>query len=130
MRTPDVLARPRSENPRGRPSRSVKPRFFGENARLLRVTSELALHGEEPDASCVHCGRPAVGPCARCDAPVCGDCCVLTEGGARIYAICVGCEGRGGRSLRRAWLTVATWVAGPLALLTLAVLVLAWISSR
>jgi len=94
------------------------------------VTSELALHGEEPDARCVHCGRLAVGPCARCDAPVCGDCCVLTEGGARIYAICKGCEGQSGRSLRRAWLTVATWVAGPLALLALAVLLLAWISGR
>ena len=94
------------------------------------MTSELALDGEEPDARCVHCGRLAVGPCARCDVPVCGDCCVLTEGGARIYAICNGCNRRGGRSLRRAWLTVATWVAGPLVLLTVAVLLLAWISGR
>ena len=94
------------------------------------VTSELALHGEEPDARCVHCGRLAVGPCARCDAPVCGNCCVLTDGGARTYAICVGCDGRGGRSLRRAWLTVATWVAGPLVALAVAVIFLAWISAR
>src|SRR5689334_20231448 len=75
-------------NPSRQGSARGKPRFFEENARLARVTSELALHGEEPDARCVHCGRLAVGPCARCDAPVCGDCCVLTDGGARIYAIC------------------------------------------
>jgi hypothetical protein len=94
------------------------------------VTSELALHGEEPDARCVHCGALAIGPCARCDAPVCGDCCVLTDGGARTYAICIGCEKRAGRSLRRAWLMVATWIAGPLVALALAVLALAWISGR
>jgi hypothetical protein len=94
------------------------------------VTSELALHGEEPDARCVHCGRPAAGPCARCEAPVCGGCSILTEGGARIYAICLGCDGQAGHSLRRAWLTVAKWVAGPLVVLALAVFVLAWISSQ
>ena len=103
---------------------------FEDNATLLLVTSELALHGEEPDARCFHGGRPAVGPCARCDAPVCGDCCVLTDGGARTYAICVGCDGRGGRSLRRAWFAVAKWVAGPLVVLAAAVIFLAWISAR
>jgi hypothetical protein len=95
------------------------------------VTSELLLHGDdEPDARCAFCGKLAVGPCARCDAPVCGDCCVLTDGGARVYAICLGCDRRGGRSLRRAWLTVGAWIAGPLVALTLAVLLLAWISQK
>jgi hypothetical protein len=67
-----------------------------------------------------------MGPCARCRDPVCGDCCVLTEGGAKVWAICVTCDGRGGRSLRAGWIAVATWVLAPilglaaiLALLTL-----------
>jgi hypothetical protein len=78
----------------------------------------------------VHCGAVAVGPCARCDHPVCGDCCVLTEGGARVYAICVACDRRAGRSLRRAWLMVIAWVVGPLLALAAAVLLLAWISGQ
>ena len=73
---------------------------------------------------CVHCGALAVGPCAQCHAPVCGDCCVLTEGGSRVYAICVGCERGSGKSLRSAWLTVLGWFAVPIGLLLLAVLLL------
>jgi hypothetical protein len=46
---------------------------------------------------------------------------VLTEGGARVWAICLSCEDRGGRSLRRGWTTVVGWVAAPI--LGLAVLV-------
>lgn len=88
------------------------------------------LHDDDGDgdARCVHCGAPAAGPCARCDCPVCGDCSVLTEGGARVYAICMRCEKRAGRSLRSAWLMVATWVLGPLFALAAAVLLLAWIT--
>ena len=52
-----------------------------------------------------------------------------TEGGARVYAICVRCEKRAGNSLRPAWLTVLGWVLGPLAILAAAVLLLAWITS-
>lgn len=65
-------------------------------------------------ARCVHCGALAAGPCARCRRPVCGDCCVLTEGGARVWAICSSCEERGGRSLTRGWLTVLAWIAVPI----------------
>jgi hypothetical protein len=52
---------------------------------------------------------------------VCGDCCVLTEGGARVWAICLSCQDRGGRSLQGGWVTVISWVAVPI--LGLAVLV-------
>jgi hypothetical protein len=45
---------------------------------------------------------------------VCGDCCVLTEGGAKVWAICLTCDGRGGRSLQRGWLVVIGWVAAPI----------------
>ena len=70
------------------------------------MSGELQLHDFDGDARCAHCGAAAVGPCARCDRPVCGDCCVLTEGGARVYAICIGCDGRGGRSLKAGWVAV------------------------
>ena len=69
-------------------------------------------------ARCRHCGLMAVGPCARCRSPVCGDCCVLTEGGANIYAICLGCEERGGRGLRNAWLRVLWWLTLPILVLS------------
>jgi hypothetical protein len=68
---------------------------------------------------CVRCGREAVGPCASCRAPVCGECCVLTEGGAKTWAICLACEDARGRSLRRGWLTVLSWILGPIVALAL-----------
>jgi len=52
----------------------------------------------------------------------------LTEGGARIYAICVKCDRLEGRSLRGPWLNVVVWVMGPLLALAAAVLLLAWIT--
>lgn len=59
--------------------------------------------GDDDEARCVHCGRPAAGPCASCRKPVCGDCCTLTEGGVGVFAICLECDRRGGRSLAPAW---------------------------
>lgn len=79
--------------------------------------------GEPPVARCVRCGAVAAGPCARCHEPVCGDCCVLTEGGSRVWAICFACEARGGRSLGRAWLVVVGWILGPI----LALAILLWL---
>jgi len=55
---------------------------------------------------------------------VCGDCSVLTEGGARVYAICLGCERRAGRSLTRGWMTVIGWFVMPILVLVLLLLVL------
>jgi hypothetical protein len=60
--------------------------------------------------------------------PVCGDCCVLTEGSVRTYAICERCDRRAGRSLRGAWWTVAGWLLVPLLALGAAVVVLAWLT--
>ena len=66
-----------------------------------------------------------MGPCARCDGPVCGDCCVLTEGTTKPYAICLGCnESRGGASMGGGWLTVIGWFLLPIVLLACAVYVL------
>jgi hypothetical protein len=55
---------------------------------------------------------------------------VLTEGGARVWAICLACEDRGGRSLRGGWLMVLGWVAGPILILAAAVALLAWLTAR
>lgn len=56
---------------------------------------------------CSSCGAEAAGPCMRCHRLLCGDCCVLTEGGVQVYAICRRCASRGGRSLRPGWWSVA-----------------------
>ena len=89
------------------------------------MTGQLQLHGDgPPTAKCVTCSAEAVGPCARCHSPVCGDCCVLSEGGAKTWAVCLKCDARGGRSLGGGWTTVALWIGGPIALLALAVVLL------
>jgi hypothetical protein len=61
---------------------------------------------------------------------VCGDCCVLTEDGAKVWAICLACEDRGGRSLRRGWLTVIGWVAAPILGLAAIVTLLSLLTSK
>ncbi|MDI1450991.1 hypothetical protein [Polyangium sp. 6x1] len=83
-----------------------------------------------PIARCTRCGAVAAGPCARCQAPVCGDCCVLTEGGTRVWAICLACEDRGGRSLRRRWITVLGWIGLPIVGLAVLVALLEWLARR
>ena len=70
----------------------------------------LAPAGDGPVARCATCGKVAAGPCARCRRPTCGDCCVLTDGGATTFAICLRCA-RGGASLHRPWLALVLWLA-------------------
>ncbi len=67
--------------------------------------------GEAPLARCTLCGITAVGPCARCKKPVCGDCCELTEGGATTFAVCLTCVKRGGKSLAAGWIGLLGWLA-------------------
>jgi hypothetical protein len=98
--------------------------LHGRTGRAKTVSVTLQHQDDSGPATCVHCGALAVGPCARCRAPVCGDCCALTEGGANVYAICLGCERRGGSSLGRAWLTVVGWVLLPILVLVALLLAL------
>lgn len=42
---------------------------------------------------------------------------MLTEGGANVYAICLGCDRRSGRQLAGAWLRVLWWLALPILVL-------------
>ena len=84
----------------------------------------LMSDGGVPDARCKLCGKTAVGPCARCRAPVCGDCCELTDGGATTFAVCLTCVKHGGSSLAPAYRGLVLWLAAiVLALVGLAVLV-------
>jgi hypothetical protein len=73
--------------------------------------SSLIPVGDGPVARCKLCGKTAVGPCARCKAAVCGDCCELTDGGATTFAICLTCVKRGGSTLTPAWLGLLGWLA-------------------
>ena len=77
---------------------------------------------------CRLCGALAVGPCASCKSPVCGDCCVLTEGGDETWAICHRCEKRGGRSLAGAWGSLIRWSFGVTIGLALLALLAVWLS--
>ena len=72
--------------------------------------SLVPVGGGAPDARCNLCGRTAVGPCARCRSPVCGDCCELTGGGATTFAVCLTCARRGGTTLVPAWLSLLGWI--------------------
>ena len=78
-------------------------------------------------ARCKLCGAEAAGPCVRCRAMVCADCCELTEGGAGTFALCLTCVKRGGKSFGAGWLGLVAWL-GPIVLGILAIAVaLAWL---
>lgn len=94
------------------------------DATLNRLVSLGLQHRSDDAARCKHCAANAVGPCARCHEPVCGDCCVLTDHGAKTWAICLGCDRRGGRSLRSGWAMVVVWIAGPIFILAALVVLL------
>jgi hypothetical protein len=92
------------------------------------VTGELRLaQGNGGAARCVHCGAEAVGPCASCEAPLCGDCCIITHGGAKPWAICRDCAATE-TSLARRWASVIAWVMAPIAILVLLLLILGWLT--
>lgn len=89
--------------------------------------SGLLTHGDGGGfIHCVICGGDAAGPCARCRNPVCGDCCVLTEGTAGTWAICLRCEKRSGRGLGAGWWVAGFWLVLPLLVLTGLLLILWW----
>jgi hypothetical protein len=55
---------------------------------------------------------------------------VLTEGSARVWAVCLACEDRGGRSLQRGWIKVVGWVVVPILGLAILVALLALLTAR
>jgi hypothetical protein len=74
------------------------------------MSGELQLVDDDVER-CAYCGRPAAGPCGSCRKMVCGDCCVLTDGGVETWAICLRCDRKGGRSLKSAWGGLLVWLA-------------------
>jgi hypothetical protein len=76
---------------------------------------------------CALCGGLAAGPCARCGRSVCGDCCELSEGGVRTWAVCLTCVKRGGATVGRGWGIVLAWVAVPVVLLAVVLGLLVWL---
>jgi hypothetical protein len=76
---------------------------------------------------CSFCPNEAAGPCARCRRHVCGDCSTLTEGGATVWAICLDCDRKGGRSLSGAWRGLGLWLLGGLLVLAGIIALLEWL---
>jgi hypothetical protein len=93
------------------------------------MSSQLEIAGGDGPQRCSFCSNEAAGPCASCERPVCGDCCTLTEGGVRTWAICLECDRKKGRSLTSAWGSFGLFLVGILVLLAAAVAALAWCSS-
>ena len=79
---------------------------------------------------CSFCSRDAVGPCASCARPVCGECCTLTEGGVRVWAVCLECDRKKGRSLLGAWSGLLAWLVLVLVALAAATALMGWVASR
>ncbi len=91
------------------------------------MTGALRHVDDDAPARCTYCPAEAAGPCASCRKPVCGDCSTLTEGGAQVWAICLDCDRRGGRSLAGAWRRLGFYLAGLLALLGGLLALLEWL---
>ena len=89
---------------------------------------ELLVAGDDGPERCAFCRNEAAGPCASCARPVCGDCCTLTEGGVRTWAICLECDRKKGRSLRSAWGGLLAFIGAILLTLTALVALLAYLS--
>lgn len=92
------------------------------------MSSQLQLVDGDSPTRCSFCSNEAAGPCATCERPVCGDCCTLTEGGVRTWAICLECDRKKGRSLSGAWSGFAMFLVAILAVLAAAVALMAWLS--
>ncbi|MBX3214829.1 MAG: hypothetical protein KF850_22540 [Labilithrix sp.] len=95
---------------------------------MRRVSGELRTVGDDGPERCAFCGAEAAGPCASCHRSVCGDCCTLTEGGAKTWAICLDCDRKKGRSLGGAWRSVGLWLVGLLVALAALVALLEWLA--
>jgi hypothetical protein len=92
------------------------------------MTGQLQSHGDGGGfIHCTLCGGDAAGPCARCRRPVCGNCCVLTEGTAGRWAICLDCDRRGGRNAQHGWWSLGAWLLIPIGVLAIVLALLMWL---
>ena len=86
-------------------------------------------HVEDDGARCKVCAALAVGPCARCAAPLCGDCCVIVRGRATPYAVCPSCA-KPAATLGAAWNGLVVWLLGVFVLLAVATAFVGWLAGR
>jgi hypothetical protein len=93
------------------------------------VSGELRVASDDGATRCTFCPRDAVGPCASCHRPVCGECCTLTEGGLKTWAVCLECDRKKGRSLSHAWMGIGLWLVGVLVALAAATAFVGWLAS-
>jgi len=94
------------------------------------MTGGLQRVDDDSPQRCSFCSRPAAGPCASCHRPVCGVCSTLTEGGVKVWAICLECDRKKGKSLHSAWFSFFVWLLLPIAGLAAAVALLAWLTGK
>ena len=93
------------------------------------MSAQLQLSDGDGPERCSFCSNEAAGPCASCSRSVCGNCCTLTEGGVRTWAICLECDRKKGSSLSRAWGSFGLFLVAILVVLAAAVALLAWLSN-
>ncbi|MFO0741475.1 MAG: hypothetical protein U0270_36600 [Labilithrix sp.] len=92
------------------------------------MTGALQSDGGDGVERCAFCSADAAGPCASCKRSVCGDCCVLTEGGAQTWAICLECDRKKGRSLSGRWGGLGLWLVGLLVAMAAVIALLEWVA--
>lgn len=93
------------------------------------MSGQLQRASDDGPERCSFCSNEAAGPCASCARPVCGNCCTLTEGGVRTWAICLECDRKKGRSLQGAWGSFGLFLVAILVALAAAVALMAWLSN-
>jgi len=89
------------------------------------MSGQLQLHDEDSIVRCYLCRNDAAGPCMRCRRSVCGDCCVIVEGKAQKWAVCLRCEKNEGTALS-GWASLALFFGKIVLTLIALILLLAW----
>lgn len=102
-------------------------RAEGDCRTMTAMTGALRTVDDDAPERCAFCPRDAVGPCASCRRLVCGECCTLTEGGVKTWAICLECDRKKGSRLGGAWGTLGAWLVALLAGLAAIVALLEWL---
>ena len=79
---------------------------------------------------CRLCGAPSAGPCARCGKLVCADCCTLTKNSAKVWAVCLGCEGAAETEVAGRWGGLLLWLGGILLVMLVIVICLGAVAGK
>lgn len=91
------------------------------------MSGQLQRFDDDGTIRCFLCGADAAGPCIRCRRSVCGDCCVLVDGKAQKWAVCLRCEGQGATEVS-GWGSLGLFFVKLIAVLAALVTFLAWLA--